>query len=86
MVSSRFTSLECIHILRLKEKTGKVQFKSKINLDKEIFQVEGSIKSEDAMNAVLVLLTFLLVRLIIPLAVLMLLGTLIYQRQIKSYR
>ena len=86
MVSSRFTSLESIHILRLKEKTGKVQFKSKINLDKEIFQVEGSIKSEDAMNAVLVLLTFLLVRLIIPLAVLMLLGTLIYQRQIKSYR
>lgn len=38
------------------------------------------------MNAFLVLITFLLVRLIIPLAVLMLLGTLIYQRQIKSNR
>jgi len=38
------------------------------------------------MNTVLVLITFLLVRLVLPLMILLLLGTLINKRQIKSLR
>jgi hypothetical protein len=38
------------------------------------------------MNAVLVLITLLLVRLVFPLMILLLLGTLINKMQIKSFR
>ena len=42
-----------------------------------------SINLEDAMDAALVLLTLVLIRLVLPFTVLILLGTLVNRRQVK---